>query len=67
MYLSLPLPESRRRVAEVVLVRTDGSELPCRMALELLSGATLLDLLQATASAGGLPGRAGKTAGGGVG
>ncbi|GIL69539.1 hypothetical protein Vretifemale_467 [Volvox reticuliferus] len=55
MYLSLPLPESRRRVVEVVLVRTDGSELPCRMALELPSGATLLDLLRATAQVAGLP------------
>ncbi|GLI62655.1 hypothetical protein VaNZ11_005328 [Volvox africanus] len=55
MYLSLPLPESRRRVVEVVLVRTDGSELPCRMALELSSGATLADLLRATAQVACLP------------
>ncbi|EFJ42377.1 hypothetical protein VOLCADRAFT_67166, partial [Volvox carteri f. nagariensis] len=55
MYLSLPLPESRRRVVEVVLVHTDGSELPSRMALELASGATLGDLLRATASTAGLP------------
>ncbi|KAG2452953.1 hypothetical protein HYH02_002290 [Chlamydomonas schloesseri] len=55
MYLSLPLPESRRRVVEVVLVRTDGSGLPTRLALELPSGAAVGDLLKATARAAGLP------------
>lgn len=59
MYLSLPLPESRRRVVEVVLVRTDGSGLPTRMALELPSGAAVADLLKTTARAAGLPGERG--------
>ncbi|KAG2425706.1 hypothetical protein HXX76_013548 [Chlamydomonas incerta] len=55
MYLSLPLPESRRRVVEVVLVYTDGSRLPTRLALELPSGAAVADLLKAAARAAGLP------------
>ncbi|GLC55869.1 hypothetical protein PLESTB_001037900 [Pleodorina starrii] len=55
MYLSLPLPESRRRVVEVVLVRTDGCQLPTRMALELPSGATLTDMMRAAAREAGLP------------
>ncbi|GFR46721.1 hypothetical protein Agub_g8344, partial [Astrephomene gubernaculifera] len=55
MYLSLPLPESRRRVVEAVLVAADGSLPPARMALELAAGATLGDLVRAAARLAELP------------
>ncbi|KAG2482980.1 hypothetical protein HYH03_018107 [Edaphochlamys debaryana] len=55
MYLSLPLPESRRRTAEAVLVATDGSRAPLRMALDLAAGASLGDMMAAAARAAELP------------
>ena len=49
MYLSLPLPESRVRSCNVIIVRVDGSRKPMKYNVEVPSVGTIKDLLYALA------------------